>query len=140
MAGYTLGKGGERERGGEGRAIFSWVRIRSASQIAGFCSRKYNVKLDTHSAAAAGGFARLNHGDESVFAAAGRILFSNGALDPWGAAGGISNGSSTPSMPVIFIEHAAHHLDLRSPNATFDPESVVAARNLESHILSKWLQ
>jgi hypothetical protein len=110
------------------------------SDLADFCSRKYNVKLDTRGGTAVGGYARLNHGDTSTFAAAGRILFSNGALDPWHAAGGISNVSSTASMPVIFIQGAAHHLDLRSPNATFDPESVVAARKEESDILRKWLR
>jgi lysosomal Pro-X carboxypeptidase len=63
------------------------------------------------------------------FADLSNIIFSNGQLDPWNA-GGV-NTQVSPDVTIIYIEQAAHHLDLRLPNATADPASVVAARQLE---------
>ena len=42
------------------------------------------------------------------------------------------------SSVAIFIEKAAHHLDLRLPNAA-DPAEVTAARQQEATIIQGWL-
>jgi len=39
---------------------------------------------------------------------------------------------------IIYIESAAHHLDLREPNDA-DPESVTTARAKEIEIMQKWI-
>jgi hypothetical protein len=70
-----------------------------------------------------------------------RVVFTNGALDPW-SYGGVSavNASSAcaPPAAMIVIEGAAHHYDLRTPLAT-DPPAVVAAREEVITMITKWL-
>ena len=53
------------------------------------------------------------------------IIFSNGELDPW-QAGGVTFPINSDSV-ALYIEKAAHHLDLRLPNEA-DPATVTAAR------------
>ena len=68
---------------------------------------------------------------------ASNIVFSNGQLDPW-SVGGIKEAPND-SITVIFgIEGAAHHLDLRTPNAA-DPQSVIDARATELAAIQKWV-
>ena len=61
---------------------------------------------------------------------------SNGLIDPWSSGGVMENQSRT--VIAIVIEGGAHHLDLRSSNRD-DPESVVAARDLEKRIIKGWI-
>jgi lysosomal Pro-X carboxypeptidase len=64
------------------------------------------------------------------------IIFSNGELDPWHA-GGVLTTINSQSISLV-IADAAHHLDLRLPNAA-DPESVTQARQIETEWIAKWI-
>lgn len=64
------------------------------------------------------------------------IIFSNGELDPWHAGGVLENVSDQTIS--IYIENSAHHLDLRLPNEA-DPDSVKAARQLETEWIAKFI-
>lgn len=65
------------------------------------------------------------------------IIFSNGALDPWMPGGVIHNATAGWSSIAIYIEDAAHHLDLRLPNDEFDPQTVKDARKLETELIKE---
>merc|ERR1712173_218144 len=67
----------------------------------------------------------------------GRIIFSNGLLDPWHPGGYLKNISE--SLPAIVIEDGAHHLDLRLKDPQ-DPQSVITARLQEKAIFKGWLK
>jgi hypothetical protein len=67
---------------------------------------------------------------------ASNIIFSWGQLDPWNV--GCIKDAINDSIYVYGIEDAAHHLDLRAPNAA-DPQSVVNVRNLEIEVIRQWL-
>lgn len=56
------------------------------------------------------------------------IIFSNGKLDPW-ARGGVL--SDVGNCQAIYMDKAAHHLDLRLPNAA-DPIEVIKGRETET--------
>ncbi|XP_054708233.1 lysosomal Pro-X carboxypeptidase-like [Uloborus diversus] len=68
---------------------------------------------------------------------ASNIIFSNGELDPWSGLGVLENIS--PLLHAIYIEDAAHHLDLRSSNPA-DPISVINARKLSLTLIQKWIK
>jgi len=75
------------------------------------------------------GWALTNYGGmvpKRDFYKASNIIFSNGVLDPWHA-GGIYREQVSPRTLALYIEHSAHHLDLRLPNAA-DPATVSTAR------------
>ncbi|KAL1438563.1 hypothetical protein MTO96_047922 [Rhipicephalus appendiculatus] len=93
------------------------------------CERDFHVTPDVHKA-------ELIFGGRNI-AAASNIIFSNGDLDPWSAGGVLETISD--SLIAIYMEGAAHHLDLRSSNPA-DPESVVKARALEKKYITKWLR
>jgi len=65
------------------------------------------------------------------------IVFSNGGFDPWSSGGVLQNLSS--SMPAIWIDEGAHHLDLFFSNAK-DPASVTLARKTEMNFVDGWIQ
>lgn len=69
-----------------------------------------------------------------------RIIYSNGALDPWWA-GGVLPGNCPQNQDThcIFIDQAAHHLDLRGSDER-DPVAVVKAREQEKEIIIGWLK
>ena len=71
------------------------------------------------------------------FYKASNIIFSNGVLDPWHA-GGIYKEPVSPKTTTLYIEHSAHHLDLRLPNVA-DPATVTAARAIETETIAKWI-
>ena len=78
--------------------------------------------------------------------AASRIFFSSGSLDPWS---GLTpnatylNGTYGPSNPkgvvCYYMNHTAHHLDLRGRNDTYDPPVVVHVRNVERAFITAWI-
>lgn len=70
------------------------------------------------------------------FMKASNIVFSNGELDPW-QAGGVTFEVSKETT-ALYIEHSAHHLDLRLPNPA-DPQTVTDARQLETELIAKWI-
>jgi hypothetical protein len=66
---------------------------------------------------------RLSYGSPQIQSqrAANRVVYTNGDLDPW------SYGGFAPASNSIWMDGAAHHLDLRAPNI-LDPRSVTQAR------------
>lgn len=73
---------------------------------------------------------------ERDFMKASNIIFSNGELDPW-QAGGVTYQINDQTV-AIYIEHSAHHLDLRLPNEA-DPSSLTDARKLETQWIAKFI-
>lgn len=69
-----------------------------------------------------------------------RIIYSNGALDPWWAGGVLpENCPHNDETHCIFIEQAAHHLDLRGTDSK-DPSAVTRAREQETQIILRWVK
>lgn len=93
------------------------------------CEKDFHVTPDVYKAA-------LMFGGRNI-SAASNIIFSNGDLDPW-SAGGVLNTISD-SLIALYMEGAAHHLDLRASNPA-DPESVVKARKIEAEYITKWIR
>lgn len=92
------------------------------------CEKDFHVTPDVDKAV-------LMFGGRKI-SAASNIIFSNGDLDPW-SSGGVLHTISD-SLIAVYMEGAAHHLDLRASNPD-DPESVVKARTLEKKYITKWL-
>jgi hypothetical protein len=42
-------------------------------------------------------------------------------------------------IEILYIEQAAHHLDLREPNDEHDPQSVKDARARETLLIRQWI-
>jgi len=77
---------------------------------------------------------------------ASRILFSNGKLDPWSGGGvndtalsGWYGTSNTRGVVAMLMDSAAHHLDLRGSNATYDPQSVQWVRQQQKLYIQAWI-
>lgn len=66
---------------------------------------------------------------------ASKIIFVNGGHDPWSAGG--YHSDRNPTLPTIFIETGAHHVDLMFAKAN-DPEDLVLARKQILDILRRW--
>lgn len=64
------------------------------------------------------------------------IVFSNGLLDPWSAAGVIDNISS--SVVSVLLKYGGHHLDLFFPDEN-DPPCAIEARKIEQENVVKWV-
>lgn len=64
------------------------------------------------------------------------IVFSNGQLDPW-QSGAVLN-TTVVGLVAFRMAGAAHHLDLRYPNA-LDPLDVVSGRTVEKGAIEYWL-
>ena len=64
------------------------------------------------------------------------VIFSNGVIDPWHSGGVLT--APNDKVVTLYIEDAAHHLDLREPNAA-DPASVTAARQTETETIALWI-
>lgn len=65
------------------------------------------------------------------------IVFSNGSLDPWQS--GAVLMSVSENVIAFVMEGAAHHLDLRTPNAA-DPIEVHQGREIEKLAIQHWLE
>jgi len=65
------------------------------------------------------------------------ICFSNGSLDPW-QSGSVVASLKSNSVVAFVMQGAAHHLDLRAPNAA-DPQSVTVGRLTEKALIQYWL-
>lgn len=65
------------------------------------------------------------------------IFFSQGTLDPWRGGGPSETISEERNLIGLTMDECAHHVDLRLPNPTTDPDSVVAGRNLERDFINK---
>jgi lysosomal Pro-X carboxypeptidase len=63
------------------------------------------------------------------FQSISNIIFSNGQLDPWTAGGLRDTIKGNDKIDIIYIQQAAHHLDLREPNDEHDPVYVKVARD-----------
>ncbi|KAG8175663.1 hypothetical protein JTE90_029121 [Oedothorax gibbosus] len=92
------------------------------------CWHKFKVKPDFS-------INYIMYGGKNI-SASSNIIFSNGKLDPWYAGGVLK--SISKSLIAIFIDDAAHHLDLRPSNPA-DPVSVKDARQLMLQWISKWI-
>ena len=67
---------------------------------------------------------------------ASNIVFSNGLLDPWTAAGVTTNISS--SVVSVLLKLGGHHLDLFFPTNE-DPPCAIEARQIETEHVKKWI-
>lgn len=99
------------------------------TQVRKDCERKYGMTPDVNKAV-------LMFGGKNI-SAASNIIFSNGDIDPWSAGGVLKTVSD--SVIAVYMEGAAHHLDLREPNPA-DPESVKHARIVEEMYIRRWLR
>jgi len=66
-----------------------------------------------------------------------KIVFFNGAFDPWH--GGGVNVNITMDTTAVFAKRAAHHYDLRGPNKN-DTAEILEARAIEQMHLEKWIK
>lgn len=69
---------------------------------------------------------------------ASNVVFTNGDLDPWAAAGVEVQDSSGQEMSSYLIEDGGHHLDLFWPTDD-DPESVRFVRKLLEQHVGRWV-
>ena len=67
------------------------------------------------------------------------IIFSNGMQDGWHAGGQLTNFTNSDSIVAILMENAAHHCDLSSASP-LDTDDVKQAREMETKLLTKWVQ
>lgn len=82
-----------------------------------------------------GGY-RLGDGKAGV----SNLIWSNGALDPWGGGGFLTPGNPEKTgNHWIYLEKGAHHLDLRGPHPD-DPPQVTQARAQEEEIIRGWIE
>jgi lysosomal Pro-X carboxypeptidase len=72
------------------------------------------------------------------FQSSSNIIFSNGNYDPWHG-GGVLNDCMVNNK-VILMDKSGHHLDLRTPNMTADPPEVTAGREVETNLITKWIE
>lgn len=59
-------------------------------------------------------------------------------MDPWSGGGVLAAVTGAPSLTIINIPGAAHHLDLRTSNPG-DTQALKAARALEKATFRAWL-
>jgi len=69
---------------------------------------------------------------EDWAARATRIVFVNGLLDPW-SAGGFARAPSE-QLPVVLLEHGAHHADLFFSHVADPPEFAVKRKVIMAHV------
>ena len=89
-----------------------------------------------------------------VLESSSNILFSNGLLDPWSAAGVVLNTTTTTyriqpgltwqkhknGLASLLLEYGGHHVDLMFSDDQYDPPSFRAAREIERFYVSSWIQ
>jgi hypothetical protein len=78
---------------------------------------------------------QISYGGKHIQTAS-NIVFSNGMLDPWSAAGVLQ--SLTDSVVAVQLPTGGHHLDLFFPTAD-DPPEAIHARQIEEMHIRKWI-
>ncbi|CAM9772235.1 unnamed protein product [Ectocarpus sp. 4 AP-2014] len=65
-----------------------------------------------------------------------RVIFPNGAIDPWHALGVLE--TPTPGLPAIYVEGASHHF-WTHPSKPTDSPDIVKARHVIWNQITAWL-
>ncbi|CBN78040.1 conserved unknown protein [Ectocarpus siliculosus] len=65
-----------------------------------------------------------------------RVIFPNGAIDPWHALGVLE--TPTPGLPAIYVEGASHHF-WTHPSKPTDSPDIVKARHVIWNQVTAWL-
>ena len=78
---------------------------------------------------------QISYGGKHIQTAS-NIVFSNGMLDPWSAAGVLQ--SLSDSVVAVQLPNGGHHLDLFFPTAA-DPPEAIRARQIEEAHIRKWI-
>ncbi|OWZ12668.1 Lysosomal Pro-X carboxypeptidase [Phytophthora megakarya] len=112
-----------------GETDMFWPRNTTFDEIREHCQRDWHTTPDPNGI-------RVSYGDE-MLRSASNIVFSNGLLDPWSSAGVLSVPKEA-KVTIVEIAEGAHHLDLFFSHPK-DPPSVIAARNTEVKMISKWI-
>jgi lysosomal Pro-X carboxypeptidase len=115
----------------DGEHDMFWPRSVPLAQIQAHCREQWRVDPDPD-------WIRASYGDE-LLRGASNIVFSNGLLDPWSAAGVREVPKDARGVVVLPIEEGAHHLDLFFSRPALDPPSVVRARKVEVDNMRKWI-
>lgn len=107
-----------------------------ADDLIRLCRDLYNVVPNTNSLAA-------RYGGFDIAKTMSNTIFSAGALDPWGGAALMARAGGDKAVQrgvyFIWMQNAAHHLDLRGFHQA-DPPDVVAARLREESIIVGWIK
>ncbi|DAZ97912.1 TPA: hypothetical protein N0F65_007253 [Lagenidium giganteum] len=106
-----------------------WARNVTLDEIKAGCARNWQTTPDPT-------WIRVSYGDEKLRSAS-NIVFSNGDLDPWSAAG-VLHAPKGAKYHVLPIADGAHHLDLFFSHAD-DPQSVRDARKFEVGQIRAWI-
>jgi lysosomal Pro-X carboxypeptidase len=111
-----------------------WVAPWDLNAAIAGCQQQYSGTTPRPFAAA------LAYGARAALPAASNLILSNGRLDPW-SSGGVTAPvpGAPPSVLVLLIDEAAHHLDLRAADPA-DPAPVAAARSAEDQAMLGWLR
>mmetsp|Transcript_41376 Transcript_41376/g.81054 ORF Transcript_41376/g.81054 Transcript_41376/m.81054 type:complete len:499 (+) Transcript_41376:89-1585(+) len=121
--------------GREGRGIRPFNYTEEGGMLADRCRELYGVVPDVQLLTQA-------YGGYQIARTASHIIFSVGALDPWGGAGLTADdgGPDARARGMYFFRMArgAHHLDLRGWHDD-DPPDVTAVRRQEEAILAGWM-
>ena len=110
-----------------------WYAPWNTTDVVQSCYETYHIKSRVTWAATNYGHAWIGR------AGVNNIVFSNGMLDPWHG-GGIWMQNLSHTLTAINTGYVGHHMDLFFSNPSFDPQSIVDARNYELKQIDIWLQ
>lgn len=116
------------------------MRRWGASELEAYCLKAWGVRPRL-------GWAQASFGGTAADpargfrAGPGRIVFSNGLLDPWHGGGFLEpvGGAKGREMPAVLVPKGAHHLDLRASDPR-DPPGTAEAREREAGYIKEWLK
>lgn len=108
-----------------------WPQPWSLEQFTEGCQQQFNGTTPR-------AFLQLfEYGGRDLSGTSNLLLFS-GDLDPWKSGSILENSTSYGKDVIVYLQQgAAHHLDLRTPNA-MDPPDVVTARAIAEAALKRW--